>query len=89
MEPKELKEVTDIIIKGAKGEIPNFKEDEAAEFEAKAIKIISESSNDLVIAKLSPVMNMNILDLNVHFFDYLPRIWACIQNASEICVREA
>lgn len=89
MEPKEIKEVTDFIVKGAEGKIANLTEDEAKEFEAKAIKIISEASNDLVIAKLSPIMNMDIIRMNIHFFDNLPKIWACVQNATEICVREA
>ena len=89
MEPKEIKEVAELLIKGAKGEIPNLKEEEAIEFEAKALKIISDTSNDLVIAKFAPIMNMNILALNIHFFDNLPRIWGCIQNAAEISVREA
>lgn len=89
MEPKEIKEVAELLIKGAKGEIPNLKEEEAIEFETKALKIISDTSNDLVIAKFAPIMNMNILALNVHFFDNLPRIWGCIQNAAEISVREA
>ena len=89
MEPKEIKEVVDLILKGAKGEIPNLKEEEALDFEAKALKIISETSNDLVIAKFAPIMNMDILALNIHFFDNLPKIWGCIQNATEISVREA
>ena len=69
MEPKEIKEVADFIIKGAKGEIPNLKEEEALEFEAKALKIISETSNDLVIAKFAPIMNMNILMKRI-FYQY-------------------
>lgn len=89
MEPKEIREVADLILKGAKGEIPNLKEEEALDFEAKALKIISETSNDLVIAKFAPIMNMDILALNIHFFDNLPKIWGCIQNAAEISVREA
>jgi hypothetical protein len=89
MEPKEIKEIVDVLIKGANGEIPNFKEEEAIAFEKKAIEIISQTSNDLIIAKLSPITNMNILRMNVHFFDNLPKIWGCIQNAAEISVREA
>jgi hypothetical protein len=89
MEPKEIKEIVDVLIKGANGEIPNFKEEEAIAFEKKAIEIISQTSNDLVIAKFAPIMNMNILALNIHFFDNLPKIWGCIQNAAEISVREA
>lgn len=89
MEPKEIKEIVDVLIKGANGEIPNFKEEEAVAFEKKAIEIISQTSNDLIIAKLSPITNMNILRINVHFFDNLPKIWGCIQNAAEISVREA
>jgi len=89
MEPKEIKEIVDVLIKGANGEIPNLKEEEALDFEAKALKIISQTSNDLIIAKLSPITNMNILRMNVHFFDNLPKIWSCIQNAAEISVREA
>lgn len=89
MEPKEIKEIVDVLIKGANGEIPNFKEEEAVAFEKKAIEVISQTSNDLIIAKLSPITNMNILRMNVHFFDNLPKIWGCIQNAAEISVREA
>lgn len=89
MEPKEIKEIVDVLIKGANGEIPNFKEEEAIAFEKKAIEIISQTSNDLIIAKLSPITNMNILRMNVHFFDNLPKIWGCIQNAAEFSVREA
>jgi hypothetical protein len=89
MEPKEIKEIVDVLIKGANGEIPNLKEEEAIAFEKKAIEIISKTSNDLIIAKLSPITNMNILRMNVHFFDNLPKIWSCIQNAAEISVREA
>jgi hypothetical protein len=88
MEPKEIKDIVEILVKGANGEIPNLKEDEAAAFEAKALKVVSESSNDLVIAKFSPITNMNILKMNVHFFDNLPKIWRCIQNVAEISARE-
>lgn len=89
MEPKALRDITDFIIKGAEGKVKNLTEAEAADFEANAIEVLSEASNDLVIAKLSPIMNMNIITMNIHFFDNLPKIWACIQNATEICVREA
>ena len=41
MEPKEIREVVEVLVKGANGEIPNFKEEEALDFEAKALKIIS------------------------------------------------
>lgn len=88
MEPKEIKEVVDVLIKGANGEIPNFKE-EAVAFEKKAIEVISKISNDLIIEKLSPITNMNILRMNVHFFDNLPKVWRLIQNAAEVSVREA
>lgn len=89
MEPMDLKETIDFLVKGAEGKVPNLTDEEAKEFEAKALKVIVESSNDLVKAKFAPIMNMNILRLNVHFFDNLPRIWGCIQNAAEIAVREA
>lgn len=89
MEPKDLKEVIDFLIKGAEGKVANLKEEEAKEFEERALKIISESSNDLVIAKFAPIMNMNIIRMNIHFFDNLPKIFNCIQNAAEICVRES
>lgn len=88
MEPKEIKDIAEILAKGVNGEIPNLKEEEAAAFEKKAIEIISNTSNDMVIAKLSPITNMNILKMNIHFFDNLPKIWGCIQNAAEISVRE-
>lgn len=88
MEPKEIKDIVEILVKGVNGEIPNLKEEEAVAFEKKAIEIISNTSNDMVIAKLSPITNMNILKMNIHFFDNLPKIWGCIQNAAEISVRE-
>ena len=89
MEPMEIKEVVDVLIKGANGKIPNFKEEEAATFEKKAIEVISKASNDLIIEKLSPITKMNIFEMNVHFFDNLPKIWRCIQNVAEVSVREA
>lgn len=67
MEPKEIKEVVDVLIKGANGKIPNFKEEEAITFEKKAIEVISQANNDLIIEKLSPITNMNILRMNAHF----------------------
>lgn len=88
MEPKEIKDIVEILVKGVNGEIPNLKEEEASAFEKKAIEVISNTSNDMVIAKLSPITNMNILKMNIHFFDNLPKIWGCIQNAAEISVRE-
>ena len=78
----------DFLIKGAEGKVPNLKEEEAAKFDTEAVKIISQSSNDLVIAKLAPISNMNILRMNIHFFDNLPKVFGCIQNATEISVRE-
>ena len=89
MEPMEIKEVVDVLIKGANGKIPNFKEEEAITFEKKAIEVISQTNNDLIIEKLSPITNMNILRMNVHFFDNLPKVWKLIQNAAEVSVREA
>lgn len=89
MEPMEIKEVVDVLIKGANGKIPNFKEEEAITFEKKAIEVISQTNNDLIIEKLSPITNMNILRMNVHFFDNLPKVWRLIQNAAEVSVREA
>lgn len=89
MESKEIKEIVDVLIKGASGEISNFKEEEAVAFEKKAIEVISQASNDLIIEKLSPITKMNIFEMNVHFFDNLPKIWRCIQNAAEVSVREA
>ena len=89
MEPMEIKEVVDVLIKGANGKIPNFKEEEAITFEKKAIEVISQTNNDLIIEKLSPITNMNILRMNVHFFDNLPKVWRIIQNAAEVSVREA
>ena len=88
MEPMEIKEVVDVLIKGANGKIPNFKEEEAITFEKKAIEVISQTNNDLIIEKLSPITNMNILRMNVHFFDNLPKVWRLIQNAAEVSVRE-
>lgn len=88
MEPKEIKDIVEILVKGVNGEIPNLKEEEAVAFEKKAIEVISNTSNDMVIAKLSPITSMNILKMNIHFFDNLPKIWGCIQNAAEISVRE-
>ena len=89
MEPKEIKEVVDVLIKGANGKIPNFKEEEAVAFEKKAIEVISQANNDLIIEELSPITNMNILRMNAHFFDNLPKVWRLIQNAAEVSVREA
>ena len=89
METKEIKEIVDVLIKGANGKIPNFKEEEAIAFEKKAIEVISQASNDLIIEKLSPITEMNIFKMNIHFFDNLPRIWRCIQNVAEVLVREA
>lgn len=89
MEPKELKEVVDVLIKGANGKIPNFKEEEAIAFEKKAIEVISQANNDLIIEKLSPITKTNIFEMNVHFFDNLPKVWRLIQNVAEVSVREA
>ena len=90
MEPKEIKEIVDVLIKGANGKIPSFfKEEEAIAFDKKAVEVISQASNDLIIEKLSPITEMNIFEMDVHFFDNLPKIWGCIQNAAEISVREA
>lgn len=89
MESKEIKEIVDVLIKGANGEIPNFKEEEAIAFEKKAIEVISQASNDLIIEKLSPITKMNIFKMNVHFFDNLPKVWRLIQNVAEVSVREA
>ena len=48
MEPMDLKETIDFLVKGAEGKVPNLTDEEAKEFEAKALKVIVESSNDLV-----------------------------------------
>ena len=89
MEPMDLKSAIDFIVKGAEGKVSNLTDEEAKEFESQVLKLIVESSNDLVKAKFAHIMNMNILRMNIHFFDNLPRIWGCIQNAAEISVREA
>lgn len=84
---KDLKTVADFLVKGAEGKVPNLTDDEAKEFDSKAVKVIVDSSNDLICAKFSPIMNMNILEMNIHFFDNLPKVFGCIQNAAEISLK--
>ena len=60
MEPKEIKEVVDVLIKGANGKIPNFKEEEAIAFEKKAIEVISQVNNDLIIADIYELGEENL-----------------------------
>ena len=55
----------------------------------KIVASVFVGNNDLIIEKLSPITNMNILRMNVHFFDNLPKVWRLIQNAAEVSVREA
>lgn len=88
-ETKDLKTLIDYLIKGAEGKVANLSEEKAKKFEDEALKVINESSNDLAITEFTPIMEMNILKMNIHFFDNLPRIFNCIQNAAEISVREA
>lgn len=84
----DLKSLADFITNGAEGKTPYLKDEEAAKFEKTAIKIFSETSNDMIIAKLAKISNMNILNMNAHFFDNLPNTWQVIQNATEITVKD-
>ena len=78
MEPMEIKEVVDVLIKGANGKIPNFKEEEAIAFEQKAIEVIRQANNDLIIENISPIIikittiNVNISSFFTSFYLPLP-----------------
>jgi len=84
---KDLKSTTDFIVKGAEGKVRNLTDSEAAEFEKVAMKQFREASNDLVYAKLSPVSNMDVLKINIHFFDNLPNVFGAIQNLTEYFIK--
>ena len=84
---KNLNSTTDFIVKGAEGKVRNLTESEAADFEKVAMKQFREASNDSVYDKLSPVSNMDILKMNVHFFDNLPNVFGAIQNLTEYFVK--
>ena len=77
---KDLKSTTDFIVK-------NLTDSEAAEFEKVAMKQFREASNDLVYAKLSPVSNMDVLKINIHFFDNLTNVFGAIQNLTEYFIK--
>ena len=61
-------------------------DDEAVELDKKGYKLISEQGIDMVMAKVSKIASLNILDKNVSFevFDRLPRVWAAYQQAAEV-----
>lgn len=84
---KDLKSVTDFINDGVEGKVPSLTEEEAAEFQAKALKVFNEASSDLIVAKTAKVAGMDILKMNIHFFDNIPSIWRIYQDAAEITVK--
>lgn len=85
---KSLKTLTEFIQKGAEGKIPNIPDEAAQEFEIAAIKLLEEASVDTVLAKTAKVAEMNILDLNIHFFDNIPKVWGVYQNATELSLKQ-
>lgn len=83
---KDLKSLTDFINKGAEGKV-KLTEAEALELDGAAIKAFKNASENDIIASVEKVANMNILKMNIHFFDNLPNIWAVYQNATEISAK--
>lgn len=83
---KDLKSITDFINESVKGNFL-FTEEQAETFQTKALKVFNESNTDLIVAKTAKIANMNIFDMNIHFFDNLPKIWKIYQNATEITVK--
>ena len=84
---KNLKSLVDFINDGAEGKIENLSEDQAAKVESEATRLFSKASNEEIIKLTEKVATMNILTMNIHFFDNLPNIWSILQNATEITVK--
>lgn len=83
---KDLKSLTDFITKGAEGK-ETITEAEAIELDEAALALFRNASDTEIVASVEKVANMDILRLNVHFFDNLPNIWSVYQNATEISVK--
>lgn len=84
---KDLKSLTDFINKGAEGK-EKLTEAEALELDSAAVNVFKNANENDIIASVEKVANMNILKMNIHFFDNLPNIWAIYQNATEISTKE-
>lgn len=83
---KDLKSLTDFICKGAEGKV-NLTEDEAMELDKAVLNVFRAASDSDIIASVEKVANMDILRMNIHFFDHLPNVWGVYQNAAEISVK--
>lgn len=83
---KDLKSLTDFINKGAEGKV-KLTEAEALELDSAAINAFKNANENDIIASVEKVANMNILKMDIHFFDNLPNIWAVYQNATEISAK--
>lgn len=83
---KDLKSFTDFINDEVMGDALYFSSDEALKLDEAGAKLLNDAAIDLVMAKISKVMNANILDKKVDFsvFEKLPNVWKCYQNAAEI-----
>ena len=86
---KSLDTIVDFIVKGASGQIDNLSDEEAKEFENAVSKVVVNYPVETIISKFEPIMNMNILRMNIQFFDNLPNLFGYIQYATEICVKES
>lgn len=84
---KNLKSLVDFINDGVEGKIENLSEDQAEKVESEAIHLFSKASNEEIIKLAEKIATMNILAMNIHFFDNLPNIWHILQNAAEVATK--
>lgn len=84
---KNLKSLVDFINDGIEGKIENLSEDQAEKVESEAIHLFSKASNEEIIKLTEKIATMNILVMNIHFFDNLPNIWHILQNATEVAAK--
>lgn len=87
---KNFKSFTDFIYQSVSDaeHAETFDDDQAVKLDKQGIKLIEEKGVDMIMAKASKIMSLNILDKNVSFdvFERLPRVWAAYQNAASAVV---
>ena len=86
---KDLKSLTSFLYDVVSGkEVLTLSDEELADLDNKGSAILEDQGIDIMMAKVSKFINLNILDKKNSFkiFEKLPKIWYYLQSSAEIYV---
>lgn len=80
IEKMSLKELTEMVVNGANGKVEPLDDTTAKEFESRFITLANETDKSILYQKFKSILDMNIFEMNEHFFDNLSKVFNLVQE---------